>query len=227
MAMDFIAVQATNAYKDLLTALVTLDSHFLKAQALRGDALYREDLEGVDPNFRDGQQIVIRKNGILPSQREIADWKSASIEYYLSGLRSELLVASWSTGFLNIFVRVDLRDMRRLNREGRLETYHSLLVLIGNALGCNGGLGDVELELRPFSPESFPNSIFRNESKGNLPAALGLLSASRFSERQISEMASGIFEVERISGYILLKGHDYPVAGEQSGSSGAGPSSER
>ena len=210
MAMDFTTVLTSDAYRDLLTALVSLDAHLHRLHAQRGESLYREDVEGADADFRDGQQISVKENGILPSHREVADWKSASIEYYLNDLRFEMLVVHWGGGFLNAYLQTDAREMRRLIQEGRLENYHSVLTAVGNALSCVAGLGDIELDLCPFPPASFPVSIFRNESKGFLPAALGLLSTAHFSESEILQMASDLFEVEHLTEYLLLKGKDYP-----------------
>src|ERR1022692_4197937 len=57
MAMDFTTVLTSDAYRDLLTALVSLDAHLHRLHAQRGESLYREDVEGADADFRDGQQI--------------------------------------------------------------------------------------------------------------------------------------------------------------------------
>jgi hypothetical protein len=206
MAIDFVTAVCGGAGQ-LAPAFLSVDMALHQFGARRKE-VYQEDLEGTSPNPEDLQSTGL--GGTSVAADELNSWTGVSALYRTDTFQFELLMSRPREEELNAFVRVDVRELRRLSGAGNLEAHDDVLVTIAEALRSPGGLGRVELDLDPVPTAQLASLIFESERLGAAPPSLALLSATSFDYTDVVRRSGQRYSVRRVRTFYVMKAEDYP-----------------
>jgi hypothetical protein len=199
MAQDFIAILA-GPPQLAAVLLSSADSSLTEAGFTRASIVHREDLEGeLSPAEADVQ--IKLASSVREATAQLLRWNAASLEFRNDALSFQVIVARWRAGFSNTYVRVDLRNLGRLSRAGRLQVFYECLAAVAGATGATAGIGAVEPELGPLSPPDARSALALR--------LLSLVPASAFSMAEIAKLAEPEFQAYEIGAYWILADREY------------------
>ena len=206
MAIDFVTALCGGAVQ-LAPAFLSVDM-VLHQFGCRRNEVYQEDFEGTNPNPEDLQSAGL--GGTSVAADKLKSWTGVSALYMTDTFQFELLMSLPTAKELNAFVRVDVRELRRLSRAGKLEAHDDVLVTIAEALRSPGGLGRLELDLDPVPTPQLAALIFASERHGAAPPSLALLSATGFNYAEVVRRSGQRYSVRQVHTFFVMKAEDYP-----------------
>jgi hypothetical protein len=186
--------------------LASIDRRLSEIGGVRGDAVYREDLDGeTDPE----QEIPLHGKPVLELLDNLISWDAASMEFRVASLTIEVLIGERRNGFSNCFLRTDLRSFTRLFQQNQKSVYYAAVLSVAEAMAAAGGYGGVELGLDPLAPAQLVGSILGDPAKSVPAADLGLLSKTvEFSDRIEAKFAEA-FQISELGLYRLLENREF------------------
>jgi len=120
------------------------------------------------------------------------------------------LIGATESKFINCYVDITERTLRKLFEQEKIAQYYAILGIIGTCCQASGGYGAIELPFSPIAPHQVINAIWENPQNPEGPSSMGLIPEQTLNQAALDTVTKSPFTLaDRMAGFWILAEKDY------------------
>ncbi|HAI70250.1 MAG TPA: hypothetical protein DCM38_12545 [Gammaproteobacteria bacterium] len=164
----------------------------------------REVFDETDSDDVSGFEMI---DGI---KKQIDHWQGNAITFQGDDFSFYLLIGATNSKFINCYVDITERTLRKLFDQDKIAQYYAILGIIGTCCQASGGYGAIELPFSPIAPDQVINAIWENPDNPDGPASIGLIPEQTLNQAALDRVTKSPFTLtDRMAGFWILAEKEY------------------
>ena len=143
-------------------------------------------------------------------KEQIAHWQGNAINFQSDDFSFYLLIGATDSKFINCYVDITERTIRKLFEQEKIAQYYAILGIIARCCQASGGYGAIELPFSPIAPHQVINAIWKNPENPDGPSSIGLIPEQSMNQATLDIVTQNPFTLtDRIARFWILAEKDY------------------
>jgi len=143
-------------------------------------------------------------------KEQIEHWQGNAINFQSEDFSFYLLIGATDSKFINCYVDITERTLRKLFEQEKIAQYYAILGIIGTCCQASGGIGAIELPFSPIAPHQVINAIWENPQNPEGPSSIGLIPEQTLNQAALDTVTKSPFTLaDRMAGFWILAEKDY------------------